>query len=101
MENRQITLQLEALIKLEQQLTALLENEQYEQFQQQQDIFTAQIRDVLDSNSPETLATVINELKQLDASITLLQNKSEKYCQQLKQKSLLQKRNKNKLNAYK
>jgi len=101
MENRQIVLQLEELFKSEQQLTALLENEQYEQFQQQQDIFTAQIRKLLDSNSPETLATVINELKQLDTSITVLQNKSEKCCQQLKQKSLLQKRNKNKINAYK
>lgn len=101
MKNRQIILQLDELFKLEKQLTALLENEEYEQFQQQQDIFTAQIRDVLDSNSPETLTTVINELKQLDTSITVLQNKSEECCRQLKEKSLLQKRNKNKLNAYK
>lgn len=101
MENRQIVLQLEELFEFEKQLTALLENEQYEQFQQQQAIFSAQIRTVLDSNSPETLASVINELKQLDACLTALQNKSEKCCQQLKQKSLLQKRNKNKLNAYK
>lgn len=101
MKNRQIILQLDELFKLEKQLTALLENEQYEQFQQQQDIFTAQIRELLDSNSPETLASVINELKQLDTSISILQNKSELCCQLLKQKSLLQKRNKNKINAYK
>lgn len=92
---------LTALLKFEQQLHQLLEDEQYEQFQQQQDLFSDQIKVLLDNNSPETLNTVIDQLKELESKIAILQSKSENSFKQLKEQSLLQKRNKNKINAYK
>ncbi len=93
--------QLDELFKLEQQLTTFLDQQEYDLFQQQQDIFSNQIKTLLDSNSAETLSTVIEQLKTLETNIATLQNKSEQHFKQLKEMSLLQKRNKNKLKAYK
>lgn len=101
MQESNIESQLIKLFKFEKQLHLLLENEQYEQFQQQQDLFSEQISTLLDSNSAATLNRVIDKLKQLEANIAILQSKSENCFKQLKEKSLLQRRNKNKISAYK
>ena len=101
MENSQIERQLEELFEFEQHLHLLLENEQYEELQQQQAIFAATIKTLLDSNSAETLNAVVSKLKQLETNIATLKNRSENSFKQLKEKSLLQKRNKNRVNAYK
>ncbi|MCG6202441.1 hypothetical protein [Psychromonas antarctica] len=93
--------QLDELFKLEQQLTTFLDEEKYELFQQQQDIFSDKIKTLLDRNSAETLNTVIEQLKILETNIATLQNKSKQYFKQLKEQSLLQKRNKSKIKAYK
>ncbi|WP_019613203.1 hypothetical protein [Psychromonas ossibalaenae] len=96
-----VELQLDALFDFEQQLQALLDGEQYELFQQQQDLFSDQIKALLDTNSSEDLAVVVEQLKILEAKIAALQIKSDTCYQQLKEKSLLQKRNKSKIKAYK
>lgn len=96
-----INAQLERLFEFEKQLNQLLDEEQYEQFQQQQDLFTDQVKYLLDNSSEEILATVITQLKQLEYAIKQLQSRSSVYFQELKEKSLLQRRNKSKIKAYK
>lgn len=96
-----IKAQLELLFESEKKLNLLLDNEEYESFQQQQDLFSAQIRATLDNHSQESLSSVIEELKLLESKVGVLQNRSATHFEQLKEKSLLQKRNKNKINAYK
>ncbi|WP_022942378.1 hypothetical protein [Psychromonas hadalis] len=96
-----INAQLERLFEFEKQLNQLLKDEEYEQFQQQQDLFTDQVKYLLDTNSEEMLATVITQLKQLEDAIKQLQSRSGIYFQELKEKSLLQRRNKKKIKAYK
>ena len=76
--------QLNNLFKLEKTLSSLLDNEEYETFQQQQDIFSDQIKALLDNNQPEVLSTVIEQLKQLEATVEQLQERSEVYYQKLK-----------------
>ena len=93
--------QLELLFEFEKKLNLLLDEEQYELFQQQQDLFTDQIKNLLDNNSENSLSAVIKELKLLESKIEALQTRSASYFEQLKEKSLLQKRNKNKIKAYK
>ena len=96
-----IKAQLELLFEFEKKLNLLLDEEQYELFQQQQDLFTDQIKNLLDNNSESDLSAVITELKLLESKIEALQTRSTSYFEQLKEKSLLQKRNKNKIKAYK
>jgi len=96
-----IKTQLANLFELVKELSTLLDNEEYETFQQQQDNFSDQIKAMLDNNSPEVLGTVVDQLKQLESAVEQLQNRSEVYFQQLKDKSLLQQRNKSKMKAYK
>ncbi len=96
-----ITEQLNNLFKLEKELSTLLDNEEYETFQLQQDNFSDLIKALLDNNKPEVLSTVIEQLKQLENAVGQLQERSEVYFQQLKEKSLLQQRNKSKMKAYK
>lgn len=96
-----IQAQLERLFELEKQLNVLLDEEQYEVFLQQQDIFSDQIKYFLDNNSEDDMGNVIKQLKHLEGAVELLQTRSDSYYQQLKEKSLLMKRNKKKINAYK
>lgn len=93
--------QLELLFEFEKKLNLLLDEKQYELFQQQQDLFTNQIKNLLDNSSQSSLSAVIKELKLLESKIGALQARSAIYFEQLKEKSLLQKRNKNKIKAYK
>lgn len=101
MINIQIELQLKQLFQLEQQLQRLLEEEQYEEFQQQQVVFSVQVKALLDNHSAESLNDAIDQLKTLKERINTLQNESAKHFKQLKEKSLQQQRNKSKINAYK
>ena len=96
-----IDLQLDALQEQQVKLSTLLDDAQYEEFQLQQTIFSDQIKDLLTSNSAETLSTVIDQLKMVEEQVKILQKKSEQHFKQLKEQSLLQKRNKNKIKAYK
>lgn len=100
MTETKIELQLDELFKFEKQLHILLENEQYEKFQQQQDLFSDQIKALLDNNSAATLNRVVDKLKQLQTNIAILQHKSNASFKELKEQYLLQKRNKSKIKAY-
>ena len=91
---------LEQLTELETQLNTLLDNEEYEQFQEQQSMFTEQLNTFLNNNSEDDLLPVIVQLKQLETRIAKLQERSTTYLEALKEKSRLLKLNKNKIKAY-
>ena len=93
--------QLRQLFTLENELNNLLENEEFEQFQLRQVTFSDQVNTLISTNSQDVLIAVIDDLKRLDLAISKLQSQSEHCYQQLKEKSLLQHRNKSKLKAYK
>ncbi|WP_094752390.1 hypothetical protein [Psychromonas sp. CD1] len=96
-----IQTQLNALFKLEKKLNQLLDDEEYELFQQQQIFLSDQMNALLYNNPEPILVGVIDDLKCLESTIALLQSKAKIIHQQLKEKSLSQKRNKNKIQAYK
>ncbi len=93
--------QLEQLFELEKQLNILLDEEQYETFLQKQDTFSDKIKYLLDSSSEEEMGKVIEQLKHLENAVQQIQERSNVYYQQLKEKSLLMNCNKKKINAYK
>jgi rRNA-processing protein FCF1 len=96
-----IRTKLQQLFALEKELFLLLENEEYESFQQRQNDFSEQIKQLLDNHPAEILSVVIEELKALESAVENLQSHSKKHFLKLKQQSLLNKRNKKKINAYK
>ena len=79
----------------------LLENEEYEEFQKQQELFGDLVKDFLNKHDEKELVSVIKPLKRLKNMVKLLQEQSEECAQELKQQSLSLKRNKNKIQAYK
>jgi len=93
--------QFEQLFELEKQLNILLDEEQYEEFLEQQEQFSSKIKYLLDNSSEEEMGTVIQQLKRLKNSVQLLQERSDIFFKELKEKSLLMRRNKKKINAYK
>ena len=99
--NNHIEQQLDALLTLQKQLNILLKEEQYEDFLQQQIILSQQIKEFMDSHSPDSLTQVLNKLRRLEEKTTALTIQAESHFKQLKDKSLLQQRNKNRLKAYK
>jgi len=96
-----INAKLEVLFEFEKKLTLLLAEEEYEKFKQQQDLFSDQIKDLLSKHSENELNNVIEELKNLQNKVQLLQQQADACYLSLKNKSLLLQRNKNKINAYK
>lgn len=82
-------------------LNVILDEQEYEQFVQQQDLFSDLLKDFLKKHSQEELNSVIEHLKRLQQAVNLLQERSSNESKQLKQKSLALQRNKNKVNAYK
>ena len=96
-----IDLHLNELFELEQQLCLLLEEQQYEEFQALQDTLSKKIKALLDNNSAETLNNAIDKLKQLEKKLATLKSKAESCFGELKEKSLQQRRNKNRIKAYK
>jgi len=96
-----IQAKLERIFEFEKKLNALLDEEEYEQFLQQQELLGDLIKDFLKKHSETELNEVIDQLKRLQQIIHSLQERSSSCSQQLKEKSLLLQRNKNKINAYK
>ena len=96
-----IQAQLEQLFELEKKLNGLLDEEEYGQFQQQQELFGDKIKYLLDKNSEEQLSIVVEQLKHLERSVLLLQQRADVNFNQLKEKSLLLQRNKRNIKAYK
>jgi len=96
-----IQAQLERLSEFEKKLNQLLDDEQYELFQQQQALFGDLIKDFLNRHSEDELNSVLAQLKSLRSRVKLLQERTIVSSKQLKEKSLLLQRNKNKIKAYK
>lgn len=96
-----IQAQLEQLLELNLKLNNLLDDEEWELFQQQQEIFSDKIKYLLDSSSEQELGKIIEQLKLLESNVQLLQQRADVYFKQLKEKSLLLQRNKSKIKAYK
>lgn len=101
MNETTIESQINELLMLEKELKMLLEEEQYEEFQQLEKKFSVQVKALIKNNSPESLCHVLTKLNQLENNIAELKERSEDCFEQLKGKFLLQKRNKNKIKAYK
>ena len=96
-----IELQLDALLTQQQQLEILLKQEQYEVFQQQEITLSLQIKTFMNSYSPNSLTKVLAKLQALEKKTIQLKTLADIHYKQLKDKSLLQQRNKNRLKAYK
>jgi predicted RND superfamily exporter protein len=101
MQKSMIEQQLDELFELQQQLHRLLNKEQYQEFQEQQEVLAKEIRVLIENNSAECLNRVVEKLRQLEEELALLKCRAEVSFKLLKDKSLLQRRNKNRLKAYK
>ena len=99
--NSHIEQQLDALLTLQKKLSILLKEEQYEDFQRQQIKLSQQIKAFMDSHSQDSLTQVLNKLQRLEEKTITLTIQAKSHFKQLKDKSLLQQRNKNRLKAYK
>lgn len=91
----------EQFFEFEKDLNILLDEENYEEFQEQQALFASQLKDFLAKYSQEELNNEIEQLKRLDDLIQKLQARAKIDSQKLKEQSLLMQRNKKKVNAYK
>ena len=98
---KEIEFQINNLLELKNELGELLEEKSYEEFKQKQNELAKSIHHFFEKNTKESINLVIPKLKKLEEDIDKLQSTATKELQDLKRKSLLQKRNKNKLNAYK
>jgi len=96
-----IQAKLEQLFEFEKKLNQLLEEEQYELFQQQQALFGDLIKDFLNRHSEDELISVMKQLKKFQHGVTLLQARTDTSFKELKEKSLLLQRNKKNIKAYK
>lgn len=98
---KEIELQINDLLELKNELDELLEKKSYEEFEQKQNELAKSIHHFFEKNSKKSMNEFILKLKELEENIDKLQSTATKELQDLKRRSLLQKRNKNKLNAYK
>jgi hypothetical protein len=101
MQKSAIEQQLDELFELQQHLHRLLDKELYPEFQEQQEILAKEIKLFIEDNSADTLNTVIEKLRQFEEELALLKNRAAFCFKQLKDKSLLHRRNKNRIKAYK
>jgi predicted lactoylglutathione lyase len=99
--NNLIEQQLDVLLTEQQKLELLLTHEQYEVFQQQEITLSLQIKKFMNSHSTDSLIKVLTKLQTLEKKTIQLKTLAEVHYKQLKDKSLLQQRNKNRLKAYK
>jgi len=97
----EVAFQINDLLKLKHELKELLEDKSYEAFEQKEKELAKSIRYFFEENTKESMTEFIPELKELEESINHLQDMASRARQDLKNKSLIQKRNKSKLNAYK
>lgn len=98
---KEIEFQIDDLLELKNELKALLESKSYEEFEQKQNELAKSIRNFFEKNTKESMIKFIPKLKELEENINHLQDMATKELQDLKSRSLIQKRNKKKLNAYK
>ena len=96
-----IKAKLEQIFEFEKKLNTLLDEEEYESFKQQQDLFADQLKDFLKKYSQAELNEEITQLKRLEGLVHKLQNRADIDAKKLKQQSLQLQRNKKKVNAYK
>jgi len=96
-----IKAKLEQIFEFEKELNILLDEEDYESFKQQQDLFADQLKDFLKKYSQAELNEEITQLKRLEDLVHKLQNRADIDAKKLKQQSLQLQRNKKKVNAYK
>jgi len=96
-----IKAKLEQIFEFEKELNTLLDEEEYESFKQQQDVFADQLKDFLKKYSQSELNEEITQLKRLENLIQKLQYRADVDAKKLKQQSLLLQQNKKKVKAYK
>ncbi|TEW51608.1 hypothetical protein [Psychromonas algicola] len=96
-----IKAKLEQIFEFEKELNILLDEEDYESFKQQQDLFAAQLKDFLKKYSQAELNEEITQLKRLDDLVEKLRERADIDAKKLKAQSLKMQRNKSKINAYK
>lgn len=92
---------IERLFEFTKELNILLDEEKYEQFQQQQALFGDLLKDFINKHSESELSSVVEQLKKLKSMVKLIQDRADANSKELKKKSILLKRNKNKIKAYK
>ena len=92
---------LTTLFQLSDLLDNCLNNKNFELFQTLEQEFSAEMKHFLDKKDQQTLLQYLPQLKMLEKRIRAIQEKAAVNRQSLKDQSLLQKRNKNKLKAYK
>ena len=96
-----IKAKLEQIFEFEKELNILLDEEDYESFKQQQDLFADQLKDFLKKYSQAELNEEITQLKRLDDLVQKLRERADIDAKKLKAQSLKMQRNKSKINAYK
>ena len=96
-----IKAKLEQIFEFEKELNILLDEEDYESFKQQQDLFADQLKDFLKKYSQTELNEEITQLKRLDDLVQKLRERADIDAKKLKAQSLKMQRNKSKINAYK
>lgn len=96
-----IKAKLEQIFEFEKELNILLDEEDYESFKQQQDLFGDQLKDFLKKYSQAELNEEITQLKRLDDLVEKLRERADIDAKKLKAQSLKMQRNKSKINAYK
>lgn len=92
---------IERLFEFLNELNELLDQEDYVNFQQQQDLFGDLLKDFLNKHSESELNSVIDQLKKIKIEVKTLKERTDKDAKNLKEKSLSFQRNKNKIKAYK
>ena len=95
-----IRAKLEQIFEFERELNTLLDEENYDLFRQQQDLFGDQLKDFLSKYSQDELNEEIKQLKRLENLVQKLQERADIDTKKLKELSLKMQRNKKKINAY-
>ena len=95
-----IQMRLHKLFEFEKKLHLLLDEQQYGLFNQHQALFGDLLRDFLKKHATSELNSVVEELTMLKSRMAAIQARAVTETQQLKEKTLLLQRNKNKIKAY-
>jgi len=96
-----VKVKLEQIFEFEKKLNVLLDEEEYELFQQQQELFSEQLKKFLKEYTQDELNEEILQLKRLEELVQKLHERADNDTKKLKAQSLTMQRNKNKINAYK
>ncbi len=93
--------QIEHLFQLAQALDHSLSAQDFDQFKTLEMKYSQQLKKLLDKQNKSALLAVIEDLKKLEQVTGIVQGRAKQSFLQLKEQSLLQKRNKSKIKAYK